>query len=99
MFILKEVGAFVWGKRYVQSGAVYYYYFLIYLCVRGISKGCLLSQTTQKRCKKKKCHYSYKTFAADYLENMENKNTLVLKENQVLKLVIKCFRLLFLRQD
>lgn len=53
----------------------------------------------KKDARKKKCHYSYKTFAADYVENMEKKNTLVLKENQVLKLVIKCFRLLFLRKD
>lgn len=52
----------------------------------------------KKDARKKKCHYSYKTFAEDYVENMENKNTLILKENQVLKLVIKCFRLLFSRQ-
>lgn len=52
----------------------------------------------KKDARKKKCHYSYKTFAEDYVENMENKNTLMLKENQVLKLVIKCFRLLFSRQ-
>ena len=36
MFILKVVGAYVGGKRYVQSGAVYYFFSLSYLCVSGI---------------------------------------------------------------